>query len=341
MALRRSERQRLDAQRPRTSRAVPAWDAHGRIPTGKPREASHLARGANRPYRRGMARIAFLGLGVMGAPMARHLAEAGHTLSVYNRSPGKARDWAARHGGSVAASPAAAAEEADAVIACVGRDEDVEQVTLGPDGAFRNMREGALFVDHTTASARLARRLAEEGRGLGLLCVDAPVSGGQAGAENGTLAIMCGGSDEAVGAARPLMQAYAGRIVHVGGDGSGQLTKMVNQICIAGVLQGLSEAVHFTKCAGLDGAKVFEAISSGAAQSWQMVNRWATMGEGRFDFGFAVDWMRKDLGLTLEEARGNGATLPLTALVDQFYGEVQAMGGGRQDTSSLVRRLVE
>jgi 3-hydroxyisobutyrate dehydrogenase len=288
-----------------------------------------------------MARIAFLGLGVMGAPMARHLAEAGHRLSVYNRSPGKAHDWAARHGGTVAASAAAAAEGAEAVIACVGRDEDVEEVTLGSNGAFGNMGEGALFIDHTTASARLARRLAEEGRGLGLLCVDAPVSGGQTGAENGTLAIMCGGSDEAVAAARPLMEAYAGRIVHVGDEGSGQMAKMVNQICIAGVLQGLAEALHFTKAAGLDSARVFEAISGGAAQSWQMVNRWATMDEGRFDFGFAVDWMRKDLGLTLEEARSNGATLPLTALVDQFYGEVQAKGGGRQDTSSLVRRLVE
>jgi 3-hydroxyisobutyrate dehydrogenase len=288
-----------------------------------------------------MARIAFLGLGTMGAPMARHLAQAGHILTVYNRSPEKARAWAAQNGGTVAATAAAAAGNADAVISCVGDDGDVEEVTLGPNGAFRNMREGALFVDHTTASARLARRLAEEGRGLGLLAVDAPVSGGQAGAESGTLAIMCGGSDEAVVAARPLMESYAARIVHVGGDGSGQLTKMVNQICIAGVLQGLSEALHFSKAAGLDSAKVFEAISGGAAQSWQMVNRWSTMDKGKFDFGFAVDWMRKDLGLTLEEARGNGAMLPLTALVDQFYAEVQAMGGGRQDTSSLLRRLVK
>jgi 3-hydroxyisobutyrate dehydrogenase len=288
-----------------------------------------------------MARIAFLGLGIMGAPMARHLAAAGHTLIVYNRSPEKARDWAAKHGGTVASTAAGAAGNADAVISCVGNDTDVEEVTRGPSGAFRNMREGALFVDHTTASARLARRLAEEGRRLGLLAVDAPVSGGQAGAENGTLSVMCGGSEEAMAAARPLIEAYAARIVHVGGDGTGQLTKMVNQIAIAGVLQGLSEAVHFTRAAGLDSAKVFEAISGGAAQSWQMVNRWATMDRGQFDFGFAVDWMRKDLGLTLDEARGNGATLPLTALVDQFYAEVQAMGGGRQDTSSLVRRLVK
>ena len=288
-----------------------------------------------------MARIAFLGLGTMGAPMARHLAQAGHMLTVYNRSPEKARGWTAQHGGTVAATAAGAAGNADAVISCVGNDDDVEEVTLGPNGAFRNMREGALFVDHTTASARLARRLAEEASGLGLLAVDAPVSGGQAGAESGTLAIMCGGSDQAVAAARPLMESYAARIVHVGGDGSGQLTKMVNQICIAGVLQGLSEAIHFTKAAGLDGAKVLEAVSGGAAQSWQMVNRWTTMDKGEFDFGFAVDWMRKDLGLTLEEARGNGASLPLTALVDQFYAEVQAIGGGRQDTSSLLRRLVK
>jgi 3-hydroxyisobutyrate dehydrogenase len=288
-----------------------------------------------------MAHIAFLGLGVMGGPMARHLAAAGHSLTLYNRSADKARDWAARLGASTAATAAAAAGAADAVISCVGNDGDVEEVTIGPNGAFRNMRKGALFIDHTTASARIARRLAEEGRSLGLLSVDAPVSGGQAGAENGTLAVMCGGTDEAVAAARPLMEAYSARIVHVGGDGTGQLAKMVNQICIAGVLQGLSEAVHFTKQAGLDGDKVFEAISGGAAQSWQMVNRWPTMSRGEFDFGFAVDWMRKDLGLTLEEARGNGAVLPLTALVDQFYAEVQAMGGGRQDTSSLVRRLVK
>lgn len=288
-----------------------------------------------------MARIAFLGMGVMGAPIARHLAAAGHALTVYNRSPEKARAWAAEHGGTVATTPAGAAGNVDAVISCVGDDADVEEVTLGPSGAFRNMREGALFIDHTTASARLARRLAEEGRALGLLAVDAPVSGGQAGAQSGTLSIMCGGSDEAIAAARPLIEAYAARIVHVGGDGTGQLTKMVNQIAIAGVLQGLSEALHFARAAGLDRARVFDAISGGAAQSWQMANRWATMDRGEFDFGFAVDWMRKDIGLTLEEARGNGAILPVTALVDQFYAEVQAMGGGRQDTSSLVRRLVK
>ena len=286
-----------------------------------------------------MARIAFLGLGVMGAPIARHLAEAGHSLIVHNRSPAKAGAWVERHGGGRAASPAEAAADADAVIACVGADTDVEEVTLGPAGAFAAMREGALFVDHTTVSARLARKLAEEAEGRSLLSVDAPVSGGQAGAEKGTLSIMCGGSDSAVAAARPLMESYAARIVHVGAAGHGQLTKMVNQICIAGVVQGLSEAIHFTHRAGLDADKVFEAVSGGAAQSWQMVNRWPSMDRGEFDFGFAVDWMRKDLGLTLKEARANGARLPLTALVDQFYADVQAMGGSRQDTSSLIRRL--
>ncbi len=283
-----------------------------------------------------MARIAFLGLGVMGAPMARHLAAAGHALVVHNRSPEKAEAWVAAYGGAAAPGAAEAAAGADAVIACVGNDRDVEQVSAA---AFGGMREGALFIDHTTVSARLARRLADEGAARGLLCVDAPVSGGQAGAEKGQLAIMCGGADAAVAAATPLMQAYAARIVHVGPAGHGQLTKMVNQICIAGIVQGLAEAVHFTHRAGLDAGKVLEAVSGGAAQSWQMVNRWPTMDRGEFDFGFAVDWMRKDLGLTLEEARANGARLPLTALVDQFYADLQAMGGGRQDTSSLIRRL--
>ena len=283
-----------------------------------------------------MAKIAFLGLGVMGAPMARHLAAAGHGLTVYNRSPEKAETWVAANGGRLAASVAEAAAGADAVIACVGADKDVAEVA---EGAFGAMREGAVFIDHTTVSARLARLLAGEAAARGLLCVDAPVSGGQAGAENGQLAIMCGGSDEAIAAAAPLMQAYAARIVHVGPAGHGQLTKMVNQICIAGVVQGLSEAVHFTHKAGLDAGKVLEAVSGGAAMSWQMVNRWPTMDRGEYDFGFAVDWMRKDLGLTLEEARANGARLPLTALVDQFYADLQAMGAGRQDTSSLIRRL--
>jgi 3-hydroxyisobutyrate dehydrogenase len=271
--------------------------------------------------------------------MARHLAAAGHSLTVYNRSPEKARAWVAAHGGSFAATPAAAAGNAEAVIACVGNDRDVEEITIGPDGAFRNMAEGSLFIDHTTVSAKIARRIAEEGRSLGIACVDAPVSGGQAGAENGQLSIMCGGTAQAMAAADPIMRAYAARIVHVGPDGSGQLTKMVNQIAIAGVLEGLSEALHFAQASGLDTDKVFEAISGGAAQSWQMVNRWKTMNEGQFDFGFAVDWMRKDLALALDEARANGASLPVAALVDQFYAEIQTMGGERQDTSSLIRRL--
>jgi 3-hydroxyisobutyrate dehydrogenase len=288
-----------------------------------------------------MARIAFIGLGVMGSPMARHLAGAGHNVVIYNRTAEKAREWVKAHGGAYAGNPAAAAGGADAVITCVGNDADLEAVTTGPDGAFRNMKAGALFIDHSTVSARLARRLAEVGRRQGVLCLDAPVSGGQAGAENGKLSIMCGGTPEVMAQAEPILSAYAARIVHVGADGSGQLTKMVNQIAIAGVLQGLSEALSFAKAAGLDSDKVLDAVSGGAAQSWQMVNRWQTMAQGHFDFGFAVDWMRKDLGLTLEEARANGASLPMTALVDQFYAEVQAMGGGRQDTSSLVRRLVE
>jgi len=286
-----------------------------------------------------MAKVSFIGLGVMGAPMAGHLAAAGHDVTVYNRSPGKAKAWAGRHKGRIASTPAAAAEGADAVFACVGADHDLEEVTLGRDGAFAAMRSGALFVDHTTVSAHIARRLAEEGAHKGLLVVDAPVSGGQAGAENGKLAIMCGGSPQAFAAAEPLMRAYAARIVHVGEAGAGQTAKMCNQIAIAGVIQGVAESLRFAQAAGLDTDKVFEAISAGAAGSWQMQNRWATMAKGEFDFGFAVNWMRKDLGLALEEAHSNGATLPLAALVDQFYAEVQAMGGGRQDTSSIIRRL--
>lgn len=286
-----------------------------------------------------MAKIAFIGLGVMGGPVAGHLAKAGHEVTVFNRTMSKASAWVEAHGGSLAVTPAQAADEAEVVITCVGNDDDLASVTLGKEGAFRTMAKGALFIDHTTVSAKIARQLFVEGESRGLHCVDAPVSGGQAGAENGTLSVMCGGTEPAVAAARLVMQSYAARVVHVGGAGAGQTTKMVNQICIAGVLQGLSEGLRFAQAADLDLDKVFEAISGGAAQSWQMVNRWNTMAKDEFNFGFAVDWMRKDLGLTLEEARTNGATLPLTALVDQFYAEVQAMGGGRQDTSSLVRRL--
>ena len=283
-----------------------------------------------------MADIAFIGTGIMGGPMARHLAAAGHQLTVYNRTRAKAEAWVAAHGGAVADSPAAAAVAGkDAVIACVGNDDDLAHVTLGSDGAFAAMRDDAVFIDHTTVSADIARRLAA----ARALVVDAPVSGGQAGAENGKLSIMCGGSAAAMAAAEPLMQAYALRIVHVGGPGAGQQTKMVNQIAIAGVLQGLSEALRFAQASDLDLARVFEAISGGAAQSWQMVNRWQTMADDSFDFGFAVDWMRKDLGLAIDEARKNGASLPVAAMVDQYYADVQKMGGARQDTSSLVRRM--
>ncbi len=285
--------------------------------------------------------IAFLGLGVMGGPMARHLAAAGHTLAVYNRTPARSAAWVAAHGGRTAPTPAAAAADADVVIACVGADADLEAVTLGPDGAFAAMRPGALFIDHTTVSAAIARRLAAEGDARGLLVVDAPVSGGQAGAENAKLTIMVGGTDAAFAAAEPVMRAYALRIGHMGPAGSGQLTKMVNQLCIAGILQGLSEGLALGLKAGLDMDAVVEVISKGAAQSWQMDNRARTMTRGEFDFGFAVDWMRKDLGLALDEARRLGVPLPLAALVDQFYADVQGMGGNRQDTSSLIRRLVK
>jgi 3-hydroxyisobutyrate dehydrogenase len=276
-------------------------------------------------------KIAFIGTGVMGAPMAGHLAKAGHEVTVYNRTRAKAQATGLR----VAATPADAAKDQDAVITCVGNDEDLAQVTLGTDGAFAAMRDDAVFIDHTTVSADIARRLA----GARALVVDAPVSGGQAGAEAGKLAIMCGGSAEAMAKAEPVMQAYAARIVHVGDAGAGQQTKMVNQICIAGVLQGVAEGLRFAQKSDLRLDKVLEAISGGAAQSWQMVNRWQSMAEDRFDFGFAVDWMRKDLGLALDEAKRNGAVLPIAALVDQFYAEVQGMGGARQDTSALVRRL--
>jgi len=286
-----------------------------------------------------MAKIAFIGLGIMGAPMAGHLAKAGHDLTVFNRSMGKSQAWVERYGGEAATSPAQAASEADVVLACVGTDDDLAEITTGRDGAFRTLRAGGLFIDHTTVSARIARTLDAEATARGLHFVDAPVSGGQAGAEKGALSVMCGGSDAAINAARIVMQPYAARIVHCGPAGAGQTTKMANQIAIAGVLQGLSEALRFAQGSGLDLSRVHEAISGGAAQSWQMDNRWATMAEDQFDFGFAIDWMRKDLGLALDEARTIGAALPVTALVDQFYAEVQAMGGARQDTSALVRRL--
>ncbi len=289
-----------------------------------------------------MARLAFIGLGVMGGQMAKHLAAAGHDLTVYNRTRAKADSWVAEHGQGRAAavdSPAEAAREVEAVIACVGNDDDLASVTLGRDGAFRAMAKGCVFIDHTTVSAKIARQLAVEAKGMGLLAVDAPVTGGQVGAVNGTLTLMCGGTDAGLAKATPFMGAYSSRIVHVGPPGAGQTTKMANQIAFAGTIQSLSEALRFAQAAELDLDRVFESISGGAAGSWQMTNRWATMVKDEFDFGFAIDWMRKDLGLAFEEARANGATLPVAALVDQFYAEVQAMGGGRQDTSALVRRL--
>ncbi len=288
-----------------------------------------------------MAKITFIGIGVMGGPMAAHLARAGHDLTVYNRTKSKAEKWVADYGGAFAASPAEAAKEAQIVISCVGNDDDLSAVTMGRDGAFGAMQSGSLFIDHTTVSAQIARQLSVEAQGRGIHVVDAPVSGGQAGAENGKLSIMCGGSKEAFAAAEIIMAVYASRIVHVGGPGAGQTTKMCNQIAIAGILEGLSEALRFAQASKLDLDKVYEAISGGAAQSWQMDNRWATMAKDEFDFGFAVDWMRKDLGLALEEARTNGSTLPVAALVDQFYAEVQAAGGGRNDTSSLVSRIAK
>jgi len=283
-----------------------------------------------------MAKTAFIGLGVMGAPMAGHLAAAGHEVAVYNRSEDKARDWAQKHKGRTYSSVAAAADGADIVFSCVGNDRDLREVF---EAAATTMRKGAIFVDHTTASAEIARELAAKAEDLGLGFLDAPVSGGQAGAEAGTLTVMAGGEPSAFAEAQPIMAAYAAHMTLIGPAGSGQLAKMVNQICIAGVLQGLAEGVHFAKRANLDIEKVMAAVSKGAAQSWQMENRWKTMSEGRFDFGFAVDWMRKDLGLVLEEAERNGAKLELARLVDEFYADVQAMGGKRWDTSSLIARL--
>ncbi len=287
-----------------------------------------------------MAKVAFLGLGVMGYPMAGHLkVKGGHDVTVYNRTAAKAEKWVAQYGGRSAATPKEAAEGQDFVMCCVGNDDDLRQVTLGADGAFASMQKAAVFVDHTTASAEIARDLYKAGKERGFDVIDAPVSGGQAGAENGVLTVMCGGDAAVFDRAKPVIESYARACNLLGAPGAGQLAKMVNQICIAGLVQGLSEGLHFAKKAGLDIEKLIATISKGAAQSWQMENRYKTMTEGKFDFGFAVDWMRKDLGICLAEARRNGAHLPATALVDQFYSEVQAMGGKRWDTSSLIARL--
>ena len=284
-------------------------------------------------------RVAFLGLGVMGHPMAGHLASAGHHVTVFNRTAAKASAWAAEYGGARAATPQEAAAGADFVFSCVGNDADLRSVTLGDGGAFAGMKTGAIFVDHTTASAEIARELSKAAQARGLHFIDAPVSGGQAGAVNGALTVMCGGGQAPFDAMQPVALCFARAVTLLGDSGSGQLAKMVNQIAIAGLLQGLAEAVAFGQRAGLNMPQVLDVIGKGAAQSWQLDNRGKTMVEGRFDFGFAVDWMRKDLGLVLDEARRNGAQLPVTALVDQFYADVQALGGQRWDTSSLVKRL--
>jgi 3-hydroxyisobutyrate dehydrogenase len=286
-----------------------------------------------------MAKVAFIGLGVMGYPMAGHLAHAGHQVCVYNRTATRAEQWLSEFAGTSAATPREAAAAAELVMVCVGNDADLRGVVLGPDGAFAGMAAGAVLVDHTTASADVARELAAEAGELGLGFLDAPVSGGQAGAQNGVLTIMVGGEATTYAKVEPVIQAYARMTRLMGEAGSGQLTKMVNQICIAGLVQGLSEALHFAQCAGLDAHGAMEVIGKGAAQSWQLENRHKTMLAGEFEHGFAVDWMRKDLSILLDEARSNGAQLPVTALVDQFYADVQAMGGGRWDTSSLLTRL--
>jgi 3-hydroxyisobutyrate dehydrogenase len=287
-----------------------------------------------------MANVAFLGMGVMGAPMAGHLATAGHSVQVYNRSAAKAEAWVGQHGGAAATTPRAAALGCEIVMACVGNDDDLRSVCLGEDGAFAGMSAGSLFVDHTTVSAEVTRELAAVAAQKGIAWVDAPVSGGQAGAENGQLVIMCGGKAEDYQRAEPVMAAFAKLTKHMGDVGAGQLTKMVNQICIAGLLQGLSEALTFAQKAGLDGEAVVDVIQGGAAGSWQMVNRNKTMLAGEYEHGFAVDWMRKDLAICLAEAENVGAPLPNTALIDQYYKDVQGMGGGRWDTSSLMARLM-
>jgi 3-hydroxyisobutyrate dehydrogenase-like beta-hydroxyacid dehydrogenase len=287
-----------------------------------------------------MAKVAFIGLGVMGFPMAGHLkTKGGHDVTVYNRTAAKAADWVAKFGGTSAATPAEAAAGADFVFTCVGNDDDLRSVTIGKNGVFEGMKKGAVLIDNTTASAEVARELDDAARVKGCDFIDAPVSGGQAGAENGVLTVMCGGDEVVFEKAKPVIDAYARMVGLMGPAGSGQLTKMINQICIAGVVQGLAEGIHFGKRAGLDIEKVVDVISKGAAGSWQMENRHKTMNQGKYDFGFAIDWMRKDLDIVLTEARRNGAKLPVTALVDQFYGDVQAMGGNRWDTSSLLARL--
>ena len=286
-----------------------------------------------------MAKVAFLGLGVMGYPMARHLAAKGHEVTVHNRTAAKAEKWVSEHGGRAAPTPREAAEGQEIVFACVGNDNDLREVTLGADGAFQGLAAGSLFVDHTTASAEVARELYGAAKDKGAAFVDAPVSGGQAGAENGVLTVMCGGDPDAYARAEPAILSFARACRLMGPAGSGQLTKMINQICIAGLVQGLAEGIHFGKKAGLDIEAVLDVISKGAAGSWQMENRGKTMNQGKFDFGFAVDWMRKDLAIVLDEARKNGASLPATAMIDQFYAEVQKMGGKRWDTSSLIARL--
>jgi len=286
-----------------------------------------------------MARVAFLGLGVMGYPMAGHLRSAGHDIVVFNRTAAKATAWVAQHGGSSAASPRQAAAGAEFVFACVGNDADLRSVVYGDDGILSGMKKGAIFVDHTTASATVAREIDAKAKDLGLGFLDGPVSGGQAGAESGQLTVMVGGQQKDFDAARPVIGAYAKAVTLLGSAGAGQLTKMVNQICFAGLVQGLAEGIAFAQAANLDANKVIDVISKGAAQSWQMDNRAATMIEDKFDFGFAVEWMRKDLGIALTEARNNGAMLPASAAVDQFYAEIRAMGGSRWDTSSLIRLL--
>ena len=286
--------------------------------------------------------VSFIGLGVMGGAIARHIGNAGHRLTIYNRTRARVAKWQDANPGlaaRIATSPADAASGADIVLTCVGNDDDLADVVLGAQGVFSSLRKGGVFIDHTTVSARIARQIAVEARDKQVHCIDAPMTGSQIGAENGTLTVMCGGRTDAIEAARCVMQAYTSRIVHVGKAGAGQTAKMVNQICIAGIVAGLAEAVRFAQASHLDMDRVFDAISGGAAQSWQMDNRWQTMAKDEFDFGFAIDWMRKDLGLAMDEGRGIGVSLPITALVNQLFADVQALGGGREDTSALIRRL--